>query len=712
MPELVTPGRYIFEWGVQIFTTPAGYHFTKKAVDLDGNGYSDLIIADGVFPPETIRDTTGHIVFQDENGFYLSDTDFPGREHPANIYVADLNGDDLSDIFVAASGYDAPPFAGESSALLLSSNGSYQESQTSIFLSSGFTHSGALGDVDGDGDIDILSGNQPNLRMQLNDGTGQFSASEDLLPSEVLGVDPEFNATTVHIHDIDGDGNNDLFFGSSDTSEYPGLYVYFGEENSAYSNERLLILQDESDLGKNHIVLSIATFDIDLDGDDDLVTSFTQRDPSYVGNGFQVFRNDGNRVFTDITKFSLGELSFQEDVRWVRNQFVIDFNSDGVKDIFLERNGVGGSPQDALVLLGDGGGRFTSITEQDVFADQTWLQNVMVPAEANGQVELLSGHYPTDDQLVVSRIRVDEPANVGLDPKINEYFFVGASSDDLLVGTNGDDVLIGGTGDDSIDGADGVDTAQFSGEQNSYTVQLSSNSVVVDDRRDFGYGRDELLSVERLEFIEDESSSPLNLSVFGGATSLSQTDFESFIELYIAYFNRSPDALGLNFWGTAFADGTTLEQMASLFVDQDETRETYPDGTSNTDFVTSVYDNVLGRIPDQAGFNFWIDMLNRSEVTGVTRDQFILEVLRGVPDGSSDRAFLDNKVDIGAYFAVHRGMSDVNNASASMALYDGSRASIDQAMAAIDSFYQEALDANNGEFLMQVVGVLDNPFAV
>ena len=40
-----------------------------------------------------------------------------------------------------------------------------------------------------------------------------------------------------------------------------------------------------------------------------------------------------------------------------------------------------------------------------------------------------------------------------------------------------------------------------------------------------------------------------------------------------------------------------------------------------------------------------------------------------------DRELLTNKTDIGAYFAVHKGMSDVNNASAAMALYDGTEAS-------------------------------------
>lgn len=291
----------------------------------------------------------------------------------------------------------------------------------------------------------------------------------------------------------------------------------------------------------------------------------------------------------------------------------------------------------------------------------------------------------------------------------NDTIF-GNSGGDALYGESGNDFLIGGTDNDYLDGGSGLDTAVYSGNQNSYSLTLRPSSAQLADRRGDGNGTDTLVDVEFLDFDTDLLGTPFDFTNFGGLSSVSANDFESFIELYIAYFNRSPDAIGLNFWGTAFANGTSLEQMATLFVDQDETRTTYPDSTSSTDFVTAVYENVLGRIPDQAGFNFWIDMLNRSEETGVSRDQFILDVLRGVQAGSSDRAFLDSKVDIGAYFAVHRGMSDVDNASAAMALFDGSQASVDQAVAAIDGFYQDALDPNNGEFLMHVVGVLDNPF--
>lgn len=288
----------------------------------------------------------------------------------------------------------------------------------------------------------------------------------------------------------------------------------------------------------------------------------------------------------------------------------------------------------------------------------------------------------------------------------------GGSASDFLFGEGGNDTLEGRGGDDLIFGGRGIDTAVYSGDQESYTLEISPVSTKLEDRRLDGDGADILDGVELLGFNTSVYDNPFNLMAFGGTANLSGQDFQTFIELYIAYFNRAPDAVGLNFWGTSFANGISFEQMATLFVDQEETRATYPDGTSNTDFVTAVYDNVLGRIPDQGGFNFWVDILNRSAETGVTRDQFILEVLRGVQDGSPDRAYLDNKVDIGAYFAVHKGMSDVANASTVMTIFDGSQGSIDDAVTAIDGYYQEALNSNNGEFLMQLVGVLDDPFAV
>ncbi|MFT6675926.1 MAG: serralysin [Sulfitobacter sp.] len=286
---------------------------------------------------------------------------------------------------------------------------------------------------------------------------------------------------------------------------------------------------------------------------------------------------------------------------------------------------------------------------------------------------------------------------------------VGNSQNNILEGSGGNDDLFGQQGNDQIDGGSGTDTAHFSGNQSSYTLALSSLSTVISDRRESGDGTDQLTALEFLSFETDLLGSPFDLTKFAGPASLSGAQLESFIELYIAYFNRAPDAVGLNFWGTQFANGLTLDEMAALFAPQDETLTTYPPGTSNEDFAFSVYKNVLGRDPDPDGFTFWVGQLDAGNFS---RDQFILEVLRGVQSDSPDREYLDSKVDLGAYFAVHKGLSNVANASAAMALYDGSQSSITDTVNAVDAFYVNALDPVDGEFLMPLIGVLDDPLAI
>lgn len=332
--------------------------------------------------------------------------------------------------------------------------------------------------------------------------------------------------------------------------------------------------------------------------------------------------------------------------------------------------------------------------------------NALVTLTTNiAEVELLSDPFEGADSLI---------GNSFAD------FINGAAGDDSLEGNAGNDTLEGGAGQDALDGGAGSDTAVYSGAQTSYTLTLAPGSTTLTDRRADGNGTDTLTDMEFLDFDTDLLDGPFNLTTFAGLAGLSGADLETFIELYIAYFNRAPDAVGLSFWGTAFANGTTLQEMAGHFIDQDETRATYPDNLSDSDFATAVYNNVLGRIADQAGFDFWVGVL---ESGAVGRDQFILSVLEGAkatpPEGATqdfidqqlaDQAYLEAKTDLGAYYAVHKGMSDVGNASAAMALFDGSDNSLTDARNAIDQFHADALDPNNGEFLMPLVGVLDTPF--
>lgn len=304
----------------------------------------------------------------------------------------------------------------------------------------------------------------------------------------------------------------------------------------------------------------------------------------------------------------------------------------------------------------------------------------------------------------------------------------GTTGDDELSGGGGDDSLSGGPGDDTLTGGEGTDTARYSGDQDSYTLQITPDGFVLDDRRDAGDGTDTLQGFEFLDFeggsYFDGGAGDLtlfDLRQFADFATLTPEDFRTFVEIYIAYFDRAPDAVGLFFWGTVLAKGArTVEEIADEFFGQSETQATYPDLTDNVAFASAVYQNVLGRDFDQAGLNFWVDLLDRGVIT---QGRFILDILEGVdaapqPGDSAetiaqralDAQYLETKTDLGIYYSVILGMSDVDDARDSMALFTGTPASVLAARAEMDADYAEALDPASGEFLMPLVGVVDDPF--
>lgn len=351
----------------------------------------------------------------------------------------------------------------------------------------------------------------------------------------------------------------------------------------------------------------------------------------------------------------------------------------------------------------------TSISLQYTFVDFGGTTETMV-SDPEPPVPFPAGMEPPETPDVTGGgERVDQPGTGG----------------DTSLTTPQDDTVTITASMTSVDGLDGTDTAVLAGDQTDYTVTLGQSGITVTDRNADGLGTVDLTNFEFLDFgteLPDFSGGAMDLTQFGGHTGLSAADFEAFVEMYIAYFNRAPDAIGLGFWGTSFANGTSMEEIASMFADQPETLATYPAETSNIRFTADVYENVLGRSPDIDGLRFWTDALDSG---AVSRGEFILEVLQGVkapaPAGATqefldrqaaDLAYLEAKTDLGAHFAVHRGMSNVEDAAMVMALFDGSAGSLATAVEAVDTLYVAAQDPVNGDFLMPLVGVLDAPFVV
>jgi len=122
-------------------------------------------------------------------------------------------------------------------------------------------------------------------------------------------------------------------------------------------------------------------------------------------------------------------------------------------------------------------------------------------------------------------------------------------------------------------------------------------------------------------------------------------------ELYISILGRAPDAAGLDYWLADLARGVTLEQIGANWMNaQPEVSARYQ-GLGFDEFVTAIYQNVLGRDPDTPGLEYWLPQV---ESGTIPREVFVNAIIAGAKapsGGASDAALLSNRTEIGLQFA-------------------------------------------------------------
>lgn len=154
----------------------------------------------------------------------------------------------------------------------------------------------------------------------------------------------------------------------------------------------------------------------------------------------------------------------------------------------------------------------------------------------------------------------------------------------------------------SLDGGDGLDTAVYSAARASFTVTHEENGFSVTDAAG---GHATLTHVERLQF----GDGMVALDIDGTAGQA--------YRLYQAAFDRTPDKAGLGYWIDTLDHGETLQGAARSFVGSQEFADLYGANVSDADFVQALYQNVLHRPAEGAGYDFWVSSLqivSRAEV--------------------------------------------------------------------------------------------------
>ena len=98
-------------------------------------------------------------------------------------------------------------------------------------------------------------------------------------------------------------------------------------------------------------------------------------------------------------------------------------------------------------------------------------------------------------------------------------------------------------------------------------------------------------------------------------TPISQFAFNSATELYLGFFGRAPDAAGLYYWSNQIAQGTSPIEVAKGFSQVPEFMQKYGSLSAGAK-IDLAYQNILNRLPDIGGHDYWTQRLESGTPIG------------------------------------------------------------------------------------------------
>ena len=317
-------------------------------IDMDNDGDQDLLVANGA--NNKLYFNNGNASFSETGINITNDSDFS-----STIATADFDNDGDVDIFVGNDGGNNKLYI-QNKTIGISNNKINIDTNDDAL-----TYSIAVGDINGDGRLDIVAGNYSGRnKLYINNGNGNFA------PLNGIDIGLEIsNTEDIQLADIDGDGSLDVLVANSYEANL--LYVNNGQGNFPTSG---IPIGAASDAEQTH---SLAIGDVNNDGNLDVI----------AGNAADVnklYLNDGNGNFP----FSV---PIGEELDPSYTVLLNDFDNNGSLDLFVGNFGTINK-----FYLNDGQGNFplvgTNISED---ADLTHIIK-LGDVNNDGMLDVVAGN--------------------------------------------------------------------------------------------------------------------------------------------------------------------------------------------------------------------------------------------------------------------------------------------------------------------------------